>query len=520
MIVREEPSATCAWSPTSCRTLTRGSPAALDLLALGSAAAGCPTTWCRRHSSCSDAMPLTPNGKLDRQALPEPEGTGLAAGYVAPTTAEETLLCELVAALLGVAQVGVADHFFHLGGDSISSLRLVSRARERGLLMTPKDVFLHPVVGDLARVAQSAPNGPPTAAGGDAEGPVPATPIIRRLLTEMGPWTGFNQAVLLQVPARLDETALVAALQALLDHHDALRLRVTEDGGLVIPPAGSVSAHTFPPAAQLAGLPAAEHNEALRRACEDAMTRLDPAAGALMQAVWVKAAPHESGRLLLVIHHLAVDGVSWRILESDLAEAYAAALAGEAINLPPKTTSFRLWAEALVATASLHRHELPFWAAMATRVALPLVTGTLNPARDTAGSACQIERSLSVEATVALLTTVPSTFHARINDVLLTALVLATATWRGGRGETDSLAVRVDIEGHGREPIDPTIDLTYHRLVHDLVSRASRSGRNQCRGGLRRRTRCRTHAQADQRAITRRSCQWPRLWPAALPRSR
>ena len=463
-----------------------------------------------------DALPVTPNGKLDRQALPAPEGSGLAAGYVAPSTPAEVLLCDLVAELLGlnrlreisspvanhpgaqsakrrrafperVHSVGLADNFFHLGGDSISSIRLVSRARERGLLITPRDVFHHPVLGGLVRVAQNEPEVPFRMASGVAEGSLSATPIIARLLRQNGPWTGFSQAMLLQAPAELEETALVAALQALLDHHDALRLRVTPDGGLMIPPVGSVSAGTCLRRLSLAGLDAAERQIALRRACDDATARLDPGAGILLQAVWVQGAddepgeaarrgwghpryrvwaqgapdePCEPGRLLLAVHHLAIDGVSWHILASDLAQAYAAASSGQAITLPAKTTSFRHWAQRLAAAAPQHRHELPFWHAMATRPAPALVAGTLDPARDTAGSARHLERTLPVETTAALLTTVPAAFHARINDVLLTALVLATAAWRRARGDAGSLALRLDLEGHGREPLDASIDLT------------------------------------------------------------
>ncbi|MEQ1574804.1 MAG: amino acid adenylation domain-containing protein, partial [Vicinamibacterales bacterium] len=407
-----------------------------------------------------EALPLTPNGKLDRSALPAPDSAGRTAGYAPPTLPAEVLLCDLVTELLSVARVGLSDNFFHLGGDSISSIRLVSRAREHGLLLTPRDVFLHPVLGELAGVAQRTADGSPSFVCGTADGPLPATPIIRRLLMQPGPRTGFHQAVLLRVPARLDETALVAALQALLDHHDALRMRITEDGGLMIAPAGAIQARTCLSRISVVGLDAPSRHDALRGARADAMARLDPDAGIILQAVWADTASDDPGRLLVMIHHLAVDGVSWPVIESDLAAAYAAAHAGSTIALPPKTTSFRHWADTLVTAVSQHRHELPFWHAMATRAVVPLVTGTLDPARDTAGRAVQFERMLSVDTTAALLTAVPAAFHARINDVLLTALVLATAAWRTSRGETDRLAVRVDLEGHGRESLDRAIDLT------------------------------------------------------------
>ncbi len=407
-----------------------------------------------------DALPLTPNGKLDRKALPALDGSGLAAGYVAPNTPEEIVLCELVAELLDLERVGLGDNFFHLGGDSISSIRLVSSARERGLSITPRDVFLHPVLGDLAHTTHRRSDIASHVVNGIAEGPLPATPIIRRLLAQTGPWKNFSQAVLLQTPANLDETALLASLQALLDHHDALRLRVDQDGSLLIPHAGSVHASSCLQRLSLAGLDILERQDTLRSALQDGMNRLDPHAGALFRGVWAEAEPGQSGRLLLIIHHLAIDGVSWRVLLPDLAAAYAAAVAGQAVVLRSKTTSFRRWAEKLVAAAPGRRNELPFWNDMASKLAPALVADTVDTARDTIGTAVSIERTLSSETTAALLTTVSAAFHARINDVLLTGLVLATAAWGSARGQTDNLALRLDLEGHGREPLDPTIDLT------------------------------------------------------------
>jgi non-ribosomal peptide synthase protein (TIGR01720 family) len=241
-------------------------------------------------------------------------------------------------------------------------------------------------------------------------------------------------------------------------HYNALRLRVSGESVLLIPAEGSVRASSCLQRISLAGLDDMQRREALRRAFQDGMSRLDPHAGVLLQAVWAEAEPRQPGKLLLIIHHLAIDGVSWRILVPDLAAACNAAIDGRAITLPSKTTSFRRWVENLVASAPQRRRELPFWNEMASKIAPALVADALDPAH-TIGSAINVERALSNEATAAVLTTVPAAFHARINDVLLTALVLATAAWRGARGDTDSLALRVDLESHGREPFDPSIDL-------------------------------------------------------------
>ncbi|RPI41317.1 MAG: methyltransferase, partial [Betaproteobacteria bacterium] len=395
------------------------------------------------------SLPLTPNGKLDYRALATRSRDDDHATHVAPRTADEIVLCELVADLLAIPRAGLGDNFFHLGGDSISSIRLVSRARERGLTFTPRDVFQHPVLGKLARQVTRAAGSSVDIAGDGVQGPVPATPIIRWLLAQPHSWKRFSQSVILQTPAGLDTAALAAALQALLDHHDALRMRVDASGTAHVLPASPVPAADCLQRISIADLEDGERERALERARDQASARLDPARGRLLQAVWADAGSKAPGRLVLVIHHLAVDGVSWRILMSDLAAAYAAAAAHTRIVLPPVPASFGAWARRLSASTMHHRSELPYWAAVQRSPVSPLLTRRLDPRRDTAGRARFVERSLPVATTAALLTKVPAAFHARINDVLLSALVLATASWRRAR---ESFALRIDLEGHGREP--------------------------------------------------------------------
>ncbi|MEZ3182638.1 amino acid adenylation domain-containing protein, partial [Streptomyces pimonensis] len=183
-----------------------------------------------------DALPVTPNGKLDRAALPVPDPAGTADGGRTPRTPAEEILCRIFAELLGVGagSVGRDDGFFALGGDSIMSIQLVSRARRAGLVLTPRDVFTHQTVAELARISGRADDRPDVRAEDDGTGPVELTPIVHRLRERRGPVDAFHQSVLLQVPAGLGEERLTAAVQALLDHHDALRLRLTRTaGGLV-----------------------------------------------------------------------------------------------------------------------------------------------------------------------------------------------------------------------------------------------------------------------------------------------
>jgi Condensation domain/Phosphopantetheine attachment site len=208
-----------------------------------------------------DHLPLTPNGKLDRKALPAPDLTPTTVRR-APRSSQEQMLCALFAEVLGIECVGIDDNFFKLGGDSIVSIQLVSRARNAGLVFTPRAVFEHQTVRGLAAVAtpvqETAPNPPDNPIGG-----LPPTPIMRWLRERGGPIERFNQAILLQVPAGLRHDHLIAALQTLLDHHDALRLRVVTPGGhgewsLEVAPPGAGAGGRTPSDLPLVTLPQAE----------------------------------------------------------------------------------------------------------------------------------------------------------------------------------------------------------------------------------------------------------------------
>ncbi|HEY3848270.1 MAG TPA: amino acid adenylation domain-containing protein, partial [Acetobacteraceae bacterium] len=394
-----------------------------------------------------DRLPLTPNGKLDRRALPAPE---LAAGPPrrGPRTPAEEILCSLYAEVLGLAGVGIDDNFFELGGDSIVSIQLVSRARRAGVLITPRMVFQHQTVEALAFASGVA-----AAPGGDAAnatalavpdvatGVVGLTPIMRWQAERGGALGRFSQAMLLRAPAGLREADFTSALQALLDHHDTLRLRfegigleetgpegarpegarpegVGLDGGgdwrLEVAAVGAVSAagclRRVDVRGQLGerGWDDAQLRDVIAAEAAAAEGRLSPAAGVLVQAVWFDAGAERSGRLLLTIHHLAVDGVSWRILVPDLAAAWAAAAAGRDASaaLPARGTSFRRWSERLAAHAGQDSvtAELSFWSAMLEQPSLLLVEERLDPARDVLGTAGHLELRLPAAVTQALLT--------------------------------------------------------------------------------------------------------------------
>ncbi|KUN96930.1 non-ribosomal peptide synthetase [Streptomyces caeruleatus] len=382
-----------------------------------------------------DALPMTGNGKLDRAALPEPAREPAATGR-APGTPEERALRSLFAEVLGVAEVGVDDGFFDLGGDSITSIHLVSRALAAGLNLSPRDVFEQRTVAALATLAagRPAPEGP-SAAEEPAIGELPLTPALHRLRERGGPIGAFSQSVLLVTPADAEEKRLAAALQALVDRHDVLRMRLSTDGWTAeIPPPGSVDAGAL--------LERVDLSDAAPR------PQLDPERGRLLHAVWFDGGTGRPGRLLLTVHHLAVDGVSWNILCTDLAAAWRE----EELSAPG--TSFRHWALLLERAARERSAELDVWQRRLEQPAPLLGTRRPDPERDLVGAMRHLTRELPAEVTDGLLSTVPAAFHASAEDVLLAALATAFARRLGHR------AMLIDIERHGREEIADGVDLS------------------------------------------------------------
>jgi non-ribosomal peptide synthase protein (TIGR01720 family) len=391
------------------------------------------------------ALALTPNGKLDRRALPAPE-SGAASTGRAPSTPTEHALAQIIAELLGLPAVGVDDSFFDLGGDSIVSIQLVSRAKQAGIGISPRDVFERRTVARLAEIAGGVTAF--VAEEPDAGiGEVTPLPIARWLLTEGGQVDGFHQSMLLTVPADLDLDRLVRALNTVLDHHDALRMRVNRDG-VAIMPRGSVSARDCLHRVDLSTVD--DLADLLAAQTQRASGELDPARGAMVRAVWFDAGRQRQGRLLLVLHHLVVDGVSWRILLPDLA------MAAQAVELPPVGTSYRTWGSRLVEAAAERTGELAVWTAQLDNADPPLTDRPLDRAVDIAATSASFTITLPSQETEALITDVPAAFHAGVNEVLLTGLALAVADWRGGDGS----AVTVEVEGHGREDIVAGTDIS------------------------------------------------------------
>ncbi|MET7342602.1 amino acid adenylation domain-containing protein [Streptomyces sp. NPDC005547] len=416
-----------------------------------------------------DALPLLPNGKTDRAALPAPARPTAGRPGREPRTAAERVLSEAFASVLRAPAVRTDDDFFALGGDSILSIQLVSRVREAGLGVTPRDVFVHRTPEAIAAVAAPLDDSTSEPAG-HGTGEMAPTPIAAWLLERPGTIDGYNQSGVLSTPAGATEDALVATLQLLVDHHDMLRLRVTRTAGgdpvLEALPPGAVTAGRRFTRVDLTGLDADAARAALTEAGERARRRLRPSAGAVFEAVWGDAGPGARGRLLLVVHHLSVDAVSWRILAEDLAHAWRAATgpAGPVAALPAATTSYRRWSQLLAeqAHAPARLSELPLWEEVLRTPDPQLGYRPLDPFLDTADGTRTLTTQLPATWTKPLLTTVPGAFHAGVDDILLTALALAVNARRDRRtrGLDPDTAVLLDLESHGREQLADHIDLS------------------------------------------------------------
>ncbi|MGV9340477.1 non-ribosomal peptide synthase/polyketide synthase [Streptomyces sp. NPDC003688] len=405
-----------------------------------------------------DRLPLLSNGKLNRAALPAPRLTG--TGGRVPGNDTELLLRDLFAEVLGLppATVGVDDDFLALGGDSIVAMHLVARARTAGLRITPRQVFRLRTVTVLAVVAVPLDAAERVPGHDDGTGTVPLTPIMHALRERGGPIAAYHQAALVQTPADLDEPGLRTLLRALAGRHDMLRARLDRgsDGQtwtLEVP--ASQDTDAWLTCVDVRDIDDAGLREAIAGHASLARDGLDPDSGAMVRAVWFDAGPGRPGRLLLLVHHLVVDGVSWRVLLPDLAAAWDDLRAGRPAQLAPVETSFGRWSRLLAARAAdpARTDELPHWRTeLAPGAGLPLAR-PLDPARDTVETTRYLSLTLPPDITGPLLGRVPAAFGATVNDVLLTAFALAVADWReraSGAGNVGR-AVLVDLEGHGRE---------------------------------------------------------------------
>ncbi|MBO3287394.1 non-ribosomal peptide synthetase [Paenibacillus sp. FSL M8-0228] len=405
-------------------------------------------------------LPLTLNGKVDRRALPAPEhnlDTGM--DYVAPETDVQQALATAWGAILGIPKVGIQDNFFHLGGDSIKAIQVSSRLFQAGYKLEMKDLFKYPTIAGLSTCIQPVNR---IAEQGEVTGNVVLTPIQRWFFEQpTGEPHYFNQSVMLYRQEGYDEQALRRALHQITSHHDALRMvfSLSENGCT----AWNRSVAEGEPY----HLECFDYNDSdvnqqdlakiIEAKCNEIQSGISLSEGPLMRLGLFRCP--DGDHLLVVIHHLAVDGVSWRILFEDLATAYDQASKGEqVIQLPHKTDSFQTWAEQLHAYANspAMERERAYWGklAQAELAPLPQDYGYNEHEKPLIGDSESVTALWTHAETEQLLKQANRAYRTEINDLLLTAVGMALQAWSGND------RFLINLEGHGREAILPEVDIT------------------------------------------------------------
>ncbi len=406
-----------------------------------------------------DALPLNANGKLDRAALPAPSSTersGARTGraFTEPSTPTERLLAAVWADVLRLERIGVNDHFFDLGGDSILSIQVVARCRRAGLEISTRDLFDHPTIAELARRAARADLAAPAISAAPFGKLAALTPIQKWFFEhDFAVKNHWNQAFLFKVPDGLDVARLQQALRAVVEHHDGLRLRFRREAGIWVGEHAAQAGSIVVQRHVLSAEPTEKLADLIHAHCAAGQATLDIERGPLLHVAHFDLGAGVPGRLLLAVHHLAVDGVSWRILLEDIEAAYDCLCREQPVALPRKTASFQQWAARLVEEARSARVSgaLATWKALAAASADPV---KLEAIETLERDAVAVSVELTEEETTALLHDVPVVYRSQINDALLTGL--AQTLQRGALGSS----ILIEMEGHGREGIAGDLDVS------------------------------------------------------------
>ncbi|MBU9710031.1 amino acid adenylation domain-containing protein, partial [Paenibacillus sp. AK121] len=434
-----------------CAYLVAGRPLTLGELR-SALAQKLPNYMIPAHFVQLPRMPLTPNDKIDRKALPAPEGNALTGGaYVAPRNEAERTLADVWQAVLNADRVGVTDHFFELGGDSIKSIQVSSRLHQAGYKLEIRDLFKYPTISQLSLHVKPIGR---TIDQGEITGETALTPIQHWFFeSSFAAPHHFNQSVMLYRKERFDEETVRQVLQKLAEHHDALRMvfckteqgfsartRAIQEGGLF-----TLDVFDFKDAENTA--------QAVEAKATDIQAGIDLENGPLVKAGLFRCA--DGDHLLLAVHHAVVDGVSWRILMEDFALGYEQAGKSEEIRFPAKTDAYRTWSEQLAAYAQSPEmaKERAYWQAV-EQIAVPALPKDLEADVTTQQDSESLFVRLTPEETELLLKRVHRAYNTEMNDILVTALGIAVRKWTGHE------RVRINLEGHGREPIGTDIDIT------------------------------------------------------------
>jgi amino acid adenylation domain-containing protein/non-ribosomal peptide synthase protein (TIGR01720 family) len=403
-----------------------------------------------------EALPLNPNGKINRKALPHPEENLLEDNtpYEAPRNEIEKQLVQTWEKVLGKENIGINDNFFMTGGDSIKAIQIIAQMKKAGYKMEMKDLYQNRRISGLAPFVKRAGR---TADQSVITGIIPLTPIQEDFFAaiQIHPHH-FNQSLMLQAKQGFSAGIIKKVFTRIQEHHDVLRMTYKREGNRVIQTNHGLE---YPLEIQEFDLRNNENpTAALESACNLVQAGIDLEKGPLMQLGLFHL--EEEDRLLIAIHHLVMDGISWRILLEDMAALYSHYKSSQNDRppaLPLKSDPFKYWAEKLLEYAGGKEiiKEVPYWREIEKTFTAPLPKDH-TPAPDQLKKSCldSVNIDLEKENTGKLLDEIHRAYNTEINDILLTALALAIHRWTGGEN------ILVNLEGHGREEIMAEIDIS------------------------------------------------------------
>ncbi|RUS95014.1 hypothetical protein DSM106972_091740 [Dulcicalothrix desertica PCC 7102] len=394
---------------------------------------------------------LTPNGKIDRKALKAPEIPTVQLSTVAASETEK-ILCKIWAEVLGIETVNPNDNFFEMGGDSIITLQIVSRAREAGLDISPKDIFETKTLASLAARAKALRTSSIEVDSANS-GKVPLAPIqhwfFERNLPHSHQW---NQIVAVSTNQLLDINVFATALETVVAHHDAFRLRYEAPDG-IWQQSYTDSAPIKLRIEDFSSYCKSEQEKVLADIAEQEQALINLNNSPLLRVVYAKNLEEHGDVIIFFAHHLIIDGVSWRIIFEDLNQAYHQAEKGKFISLPAKSSSYRQWTTSLekLANSPIIEKDLQFWQTQSYPTTLPL--DNIGNGANTVESLVIESSQLSAQETSSLLLEATVAYHAGVQEILLAAL-LKTFT------ENHESNILIDLEGHGREDLGSELDIT------------------------------------------------------------
>ncbi len=407
-----------------------------------------------------NTMPLTSNGKVDRRALPDPRESSFYTdkeSYAAPRTEKEQTFVKIWQKILRREQIGIHDNFFALGGDSIMSIQVIARAREKGLYLTAKQLFDYPTIAGLAAAAIEQEKSLDTKQE-QAEGLVAFTPIQGWFFEQdLYDKNHFNQAFLFITKEPLEEDLLSSALATLVHHHASLRLRYRKEGEHWLQYYSKENESLLVPVEtiDLSHQEKETQEDFIKESCTRLQQTLNIEKGPIMRVGIFKGHSDGYPRVVIVIHHLVIDGVSWRILLEDLERLYFQLQTKSPLQLPCKTQSYQAWTEALrhYAKSEPLQSQWDYWLSVGRGASsLPLDKNSEElPLKE---DCIDYTVMLNHDLTQALLNKVPAAYRTQVNDILLAALALAFYEWR------DQKDILLHLEGHGREDCVGEVDVS------------------------------------------------------------